>query len=127
MAVAAVFFTITDEIQTQQAIASSYRFKRLLHGLLSSAIQLSTLRIPKVHSIFSPDCILMVYLPALCNGCILSQIWSKNHFDLDTTHLGLAVANAITLAGGFLLRWDRSDTERALDELNQARYHYKSL
>lgn len=51
----------------------------------------------------------------------------KEHSQAWILPTGLLIANAVTLVGAYLLRWDQDDSKRQLGELYGLKYHYKSL
>jgi len=47
--------------------------------------------------------------------------------DVLWMHVGLFAFNLITLSAALMLRWDRIDSVKALNDVTSAKYHFKSL
>lgn len=52
---------------------------------------------------------------------------SKRHFDDHGHHLSLALSNIVTMLGALYLKHDSQTTKKALEQLEQSKYHFKSL
>jgi hypothetical protein len=47
--------------------------------------------------------------------------------DEDHFHMGLMIGTLVTYLGAFLIRWDMESTDRALKDLDNARYKHKAI
>ena len=55
------------------------------------------------------------------------KLGSKRHFDDHGHHLSLALSNVVTMLGALYLKHDSQSTKKALEQLEQSKYHFKSL
>ena len=53
--------------------------------------------------------------------------FGSNRFDDHGHHLSLALSNVVTILGALYLKHDSQATKKALEQLEQSKYHFKSL
>ena len=69
----------------------------------------------------------MVSLACQVTPWIIWFFGSSFAHDEDHFHLGLMIGNIVTILGSLLIRWDMESTNKALKDLDDARYKHKAI
>src|SRR3569832_1918855 len=114
-AVTSLLFVVLDEY-TSPATTTTIRTLRWIHSFSSCVLFwlfLFIIRIPSITTTKNRIPLLLLLLVVLNTAlaAAVNRIWD------DVLGLGLTIANGLTLSVGLLLKWDKRDSQRALQEV----------
>ena len=118
----------TAALEQSLEVAAQVRPFSVCHGMLAAALHELTPRLAR-HNNVSLGARFGIILPLNVVAAV-TTLWAARRVADETllwAHYGIVASNVFGLCVALLLRWDSQATEKALEEVVQAQYRYKSL